>query len=137
MLSASSDKTEYVVEYIDTHEKKRKVREEAQLLANRIALLQKEEERTKKMIDDTKVRAGEIMKMREETERKLQGQIAARRQEEEERQSKRRMHLKFEQKGRRLRSKHAQEILKKKKESVDTLRHDKLRRRNESIVEVW
>jgi len=95
----------------------------------RIALLQKEEYRTKKMIDDTKLRADEIMRIREETETKLQEQINARRQEEEERQETRKRNLKFEQKGRRMRSQHAQEILKRKKASVDSLRHDKQKRR--------
>ena len=42
---------------------------------NRVALLQKEEERARKKIDQTKERAMEIIAMRDENERRLQSYI--------------------------------------------------------------
>ena len=44
--------------------RKKQASNDAQLLMNRIALLQKEEDRARKKIDDTKERASEIINMR-------------------------------------------------------------------------
>lgn len=49
---------------------KKKAANDAQLLMNRIALIQKEEERAKKKIDQTKDKAQEILELRNETERR-------------------------------------------------------------------
>lgn len=49
---------------------KKKAANDAQLLMNRIALIQKEEERAKKKIDQTKDKAQEILELRHETEKR-------------------------------------------------------------------
>lgn len=51
---------------------KKKAANDAQLLMNRIALIQKEEERARKKIDQTKEKAQEILVMRVETEKRAQ-----------------------------------------------------------------
>lgn len=57
--------------------RKKQAANDAQLLMNRIALLQKEEERARKKIDQTKDRASEVLAMREENERRIQAYIEA------------------------------------------------------------
>lgn len=52
--------------------RKKQAANDAQLLMNRIALLQKEEERARKKIDATKDRANEILSMRHEHEKRIQ-----------------------------------------------------------------
>ena len=50
---------------------KKKAANDAQLLMNRIALIQKEEERARKKIDQTKDRAVEILALRKENEQRI------------------------------------------------------------------
>lgn len=56
---------------------KKKAANDAQLLMNRIALIQKEEERARKKIEQTKDRAIEILQLREETEKRVQAYATA------------------------------------------------------------
>ena len=51
------------------------VERDAQLLANRIALLKQEEMRTWKKIEETKKRAGEVMRLKQRNNEKVQGKI--------------------------------------------------------------
>jgi hypothetical protein len=51
---------------------KKKAANDAQLLMNRIALIQKEEERARKKIQETKERAAEILALRQENEKRVQ-----------------------------------------------------------------
>eukprot|EP00605_Chrysophyceae_sp_TOSAG23-4_P000566 GSChrysophyteH1.ASY1.ANO1.640.1 assembled CDS len=57
--------------------RKKQASNDAQLLMNRIALLQKEEERARKKIDDTKDRASEIITMRGENEKRMKDYLSA------------------------------------------------------------
>lgn len=57
--------------------RKKQASNDAQLLMNRIALLQKEEERARKKIDDTKERASEIITMRNENEKRMKEYLGA------------------------------------------------------------
>eukprot|EP00981_Chlorochromonas_danica_P009519 scaffold2709_cov163-Ochromonas_danica.AAC.21 len=56
---------------------KKKAANDAQLLMNRIALIQKEEERARKKIQQTKERAAEILSLRHDTEERLRAYSAA------------------------------------------------------------
>jgi hypothetical protein len=48
------------------------VERDAQLLANRIALLKQEEMKTRKKIEETRKRAGEVMKLKQRNNEKVQ-----------------------------------------------------------------
>ena len=48
------------------------VERDAQLLANRIALLKQEEMKTRKKIEETRKRAGEVMKLKQRNNDKVQ-----------------------------------------------------------------
>lgn len=48
------------------------VERDAQLLANRIALLKQEEQKTRKKIEETRKRAGEVMKLKQRNNEKVQ-----------------------------------------------------------------
>jgi dynactin complex subunit len=50
---------------------KKKAANDAQLLMNRIALIQKEEERARKKIEQTKERAVEILALRSDTQKRV------------------------------------------------------------------
>jgi len=50
---------------------KKKAANDAQLLMNRIALIQKEEERARKKIEQTKERATEILSLRHDSEKRV------------------------------------------------------------------
>ncbi len=50
----------------------RSIERDAQLLANRIALLKQEEMKTWKKIDDTKKRTGEILQLKKRNEDRIQ-----------------------------------------------------------------
>ena len=115
-----------VRQFMEEHRRTEKMREEARLLANRIALLQKEEEKANKMIVSTKNRAREIVRMREETERRMQEQMEAKQREQEEREATRKKMLEIEQKGRKARSQHMNRLHKKKQEDVEVLRREKI-----------
>ena len=52
-----------------------RVEKDAQLLANRIALLKQEEMKTWKKIDETKKRAHEVLSLKQKNEHKLNQQI--------------------------------------------------------------
>jgi hypothetical protein len=60
---------------LSTRHRKKQAEHDSQLLANRIALLKKEEERALKKIEKTKQRALELISMRHESEKRLQERV--------------------------------------------------------------
>jgi len=56
----------------ETKKRRKDIERDAQLLANRIALLKQEEMKTWKKIDDTKKRTGEILTLKKRNEDKIQ-----------------------------------------------------------------
>jgi hypothetical protein len=58
------------------------VERDAQLLANRIALLKQEEMRTWKKIEETKKRAGEVMRLKQRNSERVQQKVERMQMEE-------------------------------------------------------
>jgi len=59
----------------ETKKRRKDIERDAQLLANRIALLKQEEMKTWKKIDDTKKRTGEILTLKKRNEERIQRKI--------------------------------------------------------------
>lgn len=113
--------------------RKKQAANDAQLLMNRIALLQKEEERARKKVDTTKARALDILTMREENENRMQEWVRA---AEEDRKQREEIHARnffLEEQSRLLKKDLAQRQLAKKKESVESLRNQKVTLRKELV----
>ena len=105
--------------------RKKQASNDAQLLMNRIALLQKEEERARKKIDDTKERASEIIHMRNENEKRMKEYLGAGDQEKKLRaELNRRNKERDEQTKKALEQVHGQ-ILNKRKENASNLQSQK------------
>jgi len=102
---------------------------DAQLLANRIALLQQEEAKAWKKIQQTKIRATEILSLREENEKRQQ--TRAEYQFKEGEYSRRAQEQRFysKQKDKAMRQKTQNEIIKKRQYEVKSIRRQ--RRENE------
>ena len=84
--------------------KKKQAANESQLLMNRIALLQKEEERARKKIEKTKTRAIEILALRDENEKRIKEWIAASTDDEAIKKKKQLANKVFEEKSRKARA---------------------------------
>ena len=84
--------------------KKKQAANESQLLMNRIALLQKEEERARKKIEKTKTRAVEILALRDENEKRIKEWIAASTDDEAVKKKKAMANKEFEERSRRARA---------------------------------
>ena len=83
--------------------KKKQAANESQLLMNRIALLQKEEERARKKIEKTKSRAIEILALRDENEKRIKEWMAASTDDEALKKKKQQANKEFEEKSRKAR----------------------------------
>lgn len=102
-------------------------------LRNRIALLQKEEERARKKVDQTKVRALDILAMRDENERRTQEILKV---AEEERKMREEIHAKAfatEEQSRVLKRMQVNAVMKKKRQEVEQLRDQKHILRDEML----
>jgi len=98
--------------------RKKQAANDAQLLMNRIGLLQKEEDRARKKIDQTKERAEEILAMRSENERRIQQFIDAAGEERILQRELQQRNKQQDGESRRVRSIQAEIINNKKREGV-------------------
>jgi hypothetical protein len=105
--------------------RKKQASNDAQLLMNRIALLQKEEERARKKIDSTKDRAAEILAMRNENEKRMMQFLNAGNEEAEEAARQREKNKDMDLEGRKARQAIADMILNKRKEDAVELQMQK------------
>ena len=101
--------------------RKKQASNDAQLLMNRIALLQKEEERARKKIDDTKDRASEIINMRGENEKKMKEYMSAGNEEAAMQKELQRKVKEKDAEGKRARQEIHGSILTKRREDAATL----------------
>jgi len=105
--------------------RKKQASNDAQLLMNRIALLQKEEERARKKIDMTKDRAAEILAMRSENERRMMQYLNAGSEEQEKQVQLREKNKDQDIESRKARQAIADMILNKRKEDAVELQQQK------------
>ena len=105
--------------------RKKQASNDAQLLMNRIALLQKEEERARKKIDDTKDRASEIINMRGENEKRMKQYLSAGNAEQQIKEELQRKVKENDAAGRRARAEVHGNILNKRREDAANLQGQK------------
>jgi len=105
--------------------KKKQAANDAQLLMNRIALLQKEEERARKKIDQTKDRASEILAMRDENEKRIQAYVGAVNEERSNQLKQQMKNKEIDQESRKNRMQQAELITSKRKEDVSAMLQEK------------
>jgi len=113
--------------------RKKQAANDAQLLMNRIALLQKEEERARKKVDQTKERALEILAMREENERRTKEWMQAAAEEQQIREEIHKKNIKMEEKSRSIKKKQVDEVIRKKRHDVERIREEKQQLRKEML----
>ena len=102
-------------------------------LRNRIALLQKEEDRSRRKIEQTKERALEILALRDENERRMQSLIDANEQKRRLQQQLHERNITLDQESRKIRSEQALEVHRKKKDEVNEVQEEKNRMRKEML----
>jgi hypothetical protein len=105
--------------------RKKQATNDAQLLMNRIALLQKEEDRARKKIDITKERAKDIIILKSENETRIKAYINAVSEEERLKLELKMRNKEQDSEGRRARNMNAEIILNKKREDVANLQKEK------------
>lgn len=105
--------------------RKKQASNDAQLLMNRIALLQKEEERARKKIDDTKSRASEIITMRDENEKRMKEYLGAGDQEKKLRAELNRRNREKDEKSKKALEQVQGQILNQRKENASNLLQQK------------
>lgn len=105
--------------------RKKQASNDAQLLMNRIALLQKEEERARKKIDDTKDRASDIINMRGENEKRMKDYLSAGNAEQQIRENLQRKVKENDAASRKARAEVHSSILNKRREDAATLQGQK------------
>ena len=105
--------------------RKKQASNDAQLLMNRIALLQKEEERARKKIDMTKDRAAEILAMRSENEKRMMQFLNAGSEEAQQQQQLREKNKDQDIEGKKARQAISDMILNKRKEDAVELQMQK------------
>lgn len=120
--------------FVNKHRKKQAAND-AQLLMNRIALLQKEEERARKKVEQTKERAEEVLAMREDNDRRMQEVTLIADMERKLKEEAFRKNFELEEESRMLKVKHIDEQMMKRRESVEKLRDMKLKHRFDIIKE--
>jgi len=113
--------------------RKKQAANDAQLLMNRIALLQKEEERARKKVDSTKARALDILSMREENENRMKEWTEAAEADRKMREEVHARNFVLEEQSRLLKKELADRQIAKKKESVESLRSLKVEMRQELV----
>jgi hypothetical protein len=100
---------------------------------NRIALLQKEEERARKKVDQTKLRALDILSLREENEMRTKEWMDAAANEQKTREEIYRKNAEMEEQSRIVKKKQIEAVFRKKKEDVDHVSYEKLQLREEML----
>jgi len=65
----------YAHEYANIKQSRKQVEQDAQMLANRIAILKKEEENTWKKIDETRKRSKQVLKIKQNQEEKINNKV--------------------------------------------------------------
>ena len=105
--------------------RKKQASNDAQLLMNRIALLQKEEERARKKIDDTKDRATEIISMRGENEKRMKDYLSHGNAEQQMREQLQRKVKEKDAAGKKARQEVHGSILNKRREDATNLQNQK------------
>ena len=110
---------------LSTRHRKKQADHDALLLKNRIELLKKEEARALKKINKTKTRASEIIRMREENERKHQERVLNTTKAAKAQQKAQREHLEHEALAQRNRQERVEREMQKKIESVQQVRQEK------------
>jgi len=113
--------------------RKKQAANDAQLLMNRIALLQKEEERSVKKIEQTKERALEILAIRDENERRMQDLIDATDARKKTQKQQHQRNVAAEQEARRVKQEIAEAILRKKREEAAMMQMQKEAMRREAL----
>ena len=113
--------------------RKKQAANDAQLLMNRIALLQKEEERARKKVDTTKARALDILTMREENENRMKEWMIAAEEDRKQREEIHARNFMLEEQSRMLKKELADRQMAKKRESVECLREQKVELRKELV----
>jgi hypothetical protein len=103
------------------------------LLRNRIALLQKEEERARKKVDQTKLRALDILALREENELRTKEWMDAAANEQRMREEIYRKNAEMEEQSRIVKKKQLDAVVRKKKQDVDHVRDEKMQLREEML----
>lgn len=110
---------------------KKKAATDAQLLMNRIALLQKEEERAKRKIERTKERANTIIAIRDENERKIERFVKAAEEEKQYADKLIQQHATTEEEKRMMKERQIKRLLEQKKAEVKECRIKKHKLRND------
>eukprot|EP00602_Paraphysomonas_sp_CaronLab_P009531 CAMPEP_0185019824 /NCGR_PEP_ID=MMETSP1103-20130426/2401_1 /TAXON_ID=36769 /ORGANISM="Paraphysomonas bandaiensis, Strain Caron Lab Isolate" /LENGTH=242 /DNA_ID=CAMNT_0027550325 /DNA_START=157 /DNA_END=885 /DNA_ORIENTATION=+ len=100
---------------------------------NRIALLQKEEERARKKVDQTKERALDILAMREENERRTKEWMQAASEEQKLREEIHKKNFQMEEQSRSIKKKQVEAVIRKKRNDVDQIREEKQHLRKEML----
>lgn len=113
--------------------RKKQAANDAQLLMNRIALLQKEEERARKKVDSTKARALDILTMREENENRMKDWMDAAEEDRKQREEVHARNFFLEEQSRLLKKELADKQMARKRESVEKLRTQKVEMRKELV----
>ena len=113
--------------------RKKQAANDAQLLMNRIALLQKEEERARKKVDQTKERALDILAMREENERRTRELLKVAEEEQRMREEIHKKNFSTEEQSRLLKRMQVDAVMKQKRQEVEQLRDQKHVHRDEIL----
>ena len=113
--------------------RKKQAANDAQLLMNRIALLQKEEERARRKVDQTKERALDILAMREENERRTQELKKVAEEEQRIREEVHKKNFATEEQSRVLKRLHVDAVMKQRRQEVEQLRDQKQVLRDEML----
>uniref|UniRef100_A0A7S3XZU6 Uncharacterized protein n=1 Tax=Heterosigma akashiwo TaxID=2829 RepID=A0A7S3XZU6_HETAK len=118
---------------LSAQQRKKQAKHDAQLLANRIALLQKEEERAWRKIHQTKNRAQEILKLREDNEKRMEERMQAAMHANSIQQQLAEQNKVNEELARRNRAQQVERMFKEKKEKVQAVRQEKQLMRRELL----
>ncbi|GMH65265.1 hypothetical protein TL16_g04154 [Triparma laevis f. inornata] len=110
---------------LSTRHRKKQADHDSQLLANRIALLKKEEMRAVKKIEKTKARAHEIIHMRKENDRKHQERVLNSEKAAKAQKKAQKEHLEHEALAQKNRQTRVEKDMQKKIESVQKVRQEK------------
>mmetsp|Transcript_13611 Transcript_13611/g.17933 ORF Transcript_13611/g.17933 Transcript_13611/m.17933 type:complete len:245 (+) Transcript_13611:207-941(+) len=116
---------------LSAQQRKKQALNDAQLLQNRIALLKKEEERAWRKIHQTKSRAQEILKLREDNERKMEERMQAAMAANEAQQKMAEQNKIQEEIARRNRAAQIEKMYKEKRQKVNEVRQEKQNIRRE------
>lgn len=105
--------------------RKKQAANDAQLLLNRIALLQKEEERARRKIEQTKDRASDILSMRDENYKRVERFVRSAEEEAALQNSLHEKNLQMDQQARETRLNQIHKVLSQRQEAVRNMRQQK------------